>query len=314
MDPLSDLLALLRVESVLSARMEARGHWSMRFPAYRHIKFGGVIEGRRWIWVEGSSPTQLETGDFYLLTDGRPYCVASDPSLEPEDGVAVFSSHMGEDGVVRYGNAGDTTVVAAGLFIFSGDSAETLLGQLPPLIHVPAGSAGSAPLAAILPLIGMETAAAAPGAAVAASSLANLVLVQVLRAHLVSTQQPPGWLGAMTDAYISRALWLMHRDVGRHWTVNDLARSIGMSRTAFSTRFRERVGLPPLDYLTRWRMIVAATALRRGLDSLATIATKVGYASDTAFSNAFKRERGISPGRFRAGGADAEQRMSISAL
>jgi AraC-like DNA-binding protein len=309
MDPLSDVLALLRVNSVLSARMEARGRWALRFPAYRHMKFGGMLEGGRWLRVEGEEAVRLETGDFYLLTDGRPYAVASDPGLTPEDGVAVFSNHMGDDGIVRYGDAGERTVVAAGRFTFEGESAGTLLRLLPPLIHVPAGSPGSASLAALLPLVGMESAGATLGAGVAASSLANLVLVQILRAHLASASQPPGWLGAMADARIGRALSMMHREVDRRWTVEDLARAIGMSRTAFTTRFRTRVGLPPLNYLTRWRMTLAAAALRTGGDSLATIATKLGYASDTAFSNAFKRERGVSPGRFRAEPVQADRGM-----
>ncbi|WAC70909.1 AraC family transcriptional regulator [Roseateles sp. SL47] len=309
MDPLSDVLALLRVQSVLSARMEGRGHWALRFPSYRHMKFGGVLQGSRWLWVEGGTPVRLAAGDFYLLTDGRPYCVASDPDLAPEDGVAVFSSHMGTDGIVRYGDVGELNVVAAGRFTFHDDvGAQALLRLLPPVVHIPAGGAFNAPLAALLPLVAMETVASAPGANVAAASLANLVLVQILRAHLASAHQPPGWLGAMADASIGRALSMMHGDVGRRWTVDDLARAIGMSRTAFSTRFRERVGLPPLDYLTRWRMTLAADALRTGDASLMAIAERVGYASDTAFSNAFKRERGVSPGRFRALEADHRTR------
>ncbi|MGB3068283.1 MAG: AraC family transcriptional regulator [Ottowia sp.] len=222
---------------------------------------------------------------------------------------------MGADGIVRYGDAGERTVVAAGRFAFEegDDGAQALLRLLPPLVHAPAGDAGNTPLAALLPLVGMETSTLAPGAGVAASSLANLVLVQILRAHMASTPQPPGWLGAMADAPIGRALSIMHGEVSRRWTVDDLARAVGMSRTAFSTRFRERVGLPPLDYLTRWRMTLAAAALRTGVDSLTAIAEKVGYGSDTAFSNAFRRERGISPGRFKARAAsvgDALQNTS----
>lgn len=299
MDPLSDILSLLRVEGVLSARMEARGRWAMRFPAYRHMKFGGVIEGGRWIWVEPDQPVWLQAGDFYLLTDGRPYCVASDRSLVPIDGAALFESHMGDDGTVRYGNGGDRTMVAAGRFTFADDQAVRLLRLLPPVVHVPCGSPGSAPLGALLPLIGAEVETKAPGQLVAASSLANLVLVQILRAYLASGPLGPSWLAGMADPRIGAALCLMHDGPKRPWTVDQLARSVGMSRTAFSERFRARVGTPPLDYLTRWRMMMAANALRNGSQSLGEVADAVGYGSATAFSLAFKRETGRSPGRFR---------------
>lgn len=302
MDPLSDILSRLRVQSVLSAKMEARGAWAMRFPAYRHMKFGGLIEGARWIWTENSRPIRLKAGDFYLLTDGRPYCVASDLSLEPVDGAAVFTSHMEADGVVRYGHDGARTVAAAGRFTFADDQVGGLLRLLPPLIHIPKGSPGSEPLAALLPLIGIETETAALGTLVAASSLANLVLVQIIRAHLASGAPSSGWLSGMADPHIGAALSMMHGDIGRRWTVDEIARAVGMSRTAFSQRFRQHVGAPPLQYLTSWRMTVAGAALKSGEQSLTEVAGAVGYGSATAFSIAFKREIGLSPGGFRSSG------------
>ncbi|HXZ08707.1 MAG TPA: cupin domain-containing protein, partial [Paraburkholderia sp.] len=103
MDPLSDVFSLLKVKSVLSARFEAADPWALRFPAYRYIKFGGVIKGDEWVWIEGvTAPAKLQEGDFYLLTDGSPYCFASDPGVAPQDGENVFATHLGADGIVRY--------------------------------------------------------------------------------------------------------------------------------------------------------------------------------------------------------------------
>lgn len=302
MDPLSDVLSVLKVRSVLSARFEGRGLWAMRFPAYSHIKFGGVLEGSFSLWVEGSvAPVKLNAGDFYLLTNGEAYCSASDPVLPPLDGRLIFNTHKDADGVVRYGNGGDRVVAAGGRFKFDDATSDILLKQLPPLIHIPAASEGAGPLGAILDLLSYETKTVQPGSAISAGSIANVVLVHILRAYLAASPQPIGWLGAIMDARIGVALTLMHGDLARRWKVEDLALAVGMSRTAFTQRFKSLVGLPPLVYLMRWRMTVARTELRKGDKSLSAIAESVGYASDTAFNSAFKRTIGQSPGRYRLG-------------
>jgi hypothetical protein len=234
MDPLSDILTLLRIESVLSARLETRGPHAFRYPAYSHLKFGGLIEGSRWMWVDDGQPMRVSAGDFYLLTDGRPYCVASDPELGTIDGAAVFAANTGGDGVVRFGETGDRTVAAAGKFTFADDRVAGLLSFLPPIVHIPRGSPGSEPLAALLPLLSYESGVSAPGSLLAASSLASLILVQIIRAYLAKPSLAQGWLGAMADPQMAMALSLMHGDIRRRWTVDHLARSVGMSRTALS--------------------------------------------------------------------------------
>src|ERR1700733_5581258 len=141
MDPLSDVFSLLRVESMLSARIEVLGPWSLRFSAYRHMKFAGVLEGSFWVWTEDDAPpVKLEKGDFYLLTRGQPYCTGSDPKLDPVDGREVLASCICPDGIVRYGKAGEQVSAAGGRFIFDDDTSDLLLTLLPPLVHVPAAS------------------------------------------------------------------------------------------------------------------------------------------------------------------------------
>jgi len=300
LDPLSDILRLLRIDSVLSSRLETRGPHAIRYPTYRHMKFGTVIEGSRWVWVDEGKPIRLEAGDFYLLTNGKSYCVASDPSLQPMDGASIFNEHIGSDGIVRYGNAGELTIAAAGRFSFSDDRVAGLLSFLPPIVHIAKGSLGSEQLEALLPLLSFESNGhGAPGTFIAASSLANLVLVHIIRAYISKGDFVQGWLAAMTDPKIAASLSLMHGDVSRRWTVDLLAQAVGMSRTAFSLKFKERVGRAPLDYLTHWRMMVAAASLKRERHSIVDVAYSVGYSSDTAFSIAFKRTFGINPSSFR---------------
>ncbi len=301
MDPLSDVFMLLKVESVLSVRLEGAGPWALRFPAYRHVKFGGVIEGARWLWIDGSSErVKLDAGDFYLLTDGRPYCFASDPAAPLQDGSRIMRDHLSDDGIVRYGSGTPKTVGAGGRFVFDEEISRWLLELLPALIVIRHASPQARALQPALDLIRLETEAVRPGAVAIAASLASIVLVNILRAHLAGDAPPTGWLGALADPKIGKALRLMHGDVTRRWKVADLAALVGMSRTSFSERFRERVGLPPLEYLTGWRMTIARHALKFESDALAKIAMKIGYESETAFSLAFKRIFGESPGQYRA--------------
>jgi AraC-like DNA-binding protein len=307
MDALSDVLSLLRVSSAISSRFEGRGAWAFRFPAYRHVKFGSVLSGRFHLWIEGEgSPRLIEEGDFYLLTNGLPFRSASDPARAPLDGPATYRSIRGADGVVRYHGEGEgegeLVSLASGRFIFENDVTEILLRQLPPLIHLRAADVGSHALSRVLDLLKWETSGAYPGADIAKSSLATLVLVHALRAYLASTERPEGWLGALSDVKIGAALSMMHAKPGQRWTVESLASAVGMSRTAFASRFRRSVGSAPLEYLNQWRMTIARTALRHSEEPLVDIAERIGYLSDTAFSIAFKRWTGQSPGRYRAQG------------
>jgi len=218
---------LLGVQCFLSRRLEAQGSWALRFPAYRHLKFGGIIEGTRWVWREGSSSAlELHAGDFYLLTDGAPYCFASDLQATPVDGLAFMEEHLQSDGVVRF-NAGEgPTVGTGGRFTFDDDVSNPLLRSLPPLIHIRGDAPAARPLRATLDLLTFETEAAHLGRAAISSSLCRIVLVNILRTHLASSTPEAGWLGALADPQIRTALMLMHGYVGRPWKVADLARDV----------------------------------------------------------------------------------------
>ncbi len=301
MDPLSDVLSQLKIQSSLSARLKARGDWAIRFPSYRHIKFGGVLEGAFWLWIEGSSERiKLEAGDFYLLTNGKPYCCATDVTRPCVDGHVVFSTAKDSDGIVHYGSGDPVASAVGGRFEFSDMTSQLLLGQLPPLIHLRAASRPNRALRAAIDLLIDETETTRPGSLVMAGSIANLILVQILRAYLLTSSQPASWLHALTDARIGAAIALIHSDPAKTWRVEALASAAAMSRTSFMQRFKALVGQPPLDYLIYWRMMLACTHLQEGVNSLSQIAETVGYTSSSAFSLAFKRTLGQSPGSFRA--------------
>ena len=309
-DPLSDVLSLLQVQSFLSRRLEASGAWALRFPEYRHMKFGGIIEGSRWVWIEGvTEPLRLEAGDFYLLSHGGPYCFASDVKAKPVDGLAFMAEHLESDGVVRLRGGEGRTVGVGGRFTFEDEMSGLLLTSLPPLIHIRGDLPEARALRSALDLITFETESARPGGAAIGAGLCSVVLVNILRAYLAGDQRPRGWLGALSDRHVGAAIRLMHGDVAKRWKVIDLASEVGMSRTSFAERFKSLVGMAPLEYLVRWRMALARNALTRDDANLVTIAEAVGYKSDTAFSLAFKRTFGSSPGRYRS----QVQRRSMAA-
>lgn len=276
--------------------------------ARRHIQFAGILEGSFWLWTEdGEPPLYLNTGDFYLLTHGQPYCTGSDPTLVPIDGREVLASCMDADGIVRYGQHGDKVSAAGGRFVFDADAEDLLLKLLPPLVHVPAGSEGAPSLRALLELLRLETEAVRPGGAVVATNLANMVLMQSLRLRMASWAHLPGWLGALADPKIGAALHLLHADIAHRWTVDELASSVAMSRTTFAERFKAMTGVPPLRYLIEWRVAVASAALKSNHRSISEVAEIVGYGSAAAFSSVFFKVTGRRPGQYRVESAVVER-------
>jgi AraC-like DNA-binding protein len=301
MDPMSDVLTLLNVRGAFSSRFEASGRWALRFQSYRYIKIGAIVSGACWFTVEGVPPLRLSAGDCYLLAGGRPYQMANDLSLEPDDGHAVYRRFPNAR-TVRYGTAtSDTerTVIVGGSITLDDMSAALLLDCLPLVARIPADSPPAQALHPVLGMLADETGAEPLGSAVMIKHLTQILFIHALRAHLTSEESVPGWLGALNDPQIGTALTLMHQQAIRRWTVADLAAEVDMSRSSFALRFKTLVGLPPLDYLLHWRIRSAAEALRGGGRTVASVAAEWGYASESAFSNAFKRVTGQPPARYR---------------
>ncbi|MGI5129775.1 AraC family transcriptional regulator [Pseudonocardia sp. CA-107938] len=303
MDPLSEVLALLDVRNALLARLEAGGDWAIDFPRYRHVKFGVVLRGSCFYQSEsGAEPLRLTEGDCYLLGDGRPYRLVSAPGVEGTSAREVFAD-VPADHVVRLGTASGTTaatVVVGGRFVFDQAHARVLLDVLPPVIRVAADTVPADAMRSQLRQLEQETTHNEFGAALVTERIAHIMLVQTLRAHVSAGGAGGAWLTALHDERIGAALAKIHHRPLHPWTVAGLATEVGMSRSAFATRFTTLVGTSPLNYLLGWRMRTAGRELRSSRRNIADIAQEWGYGSESAFSNAFKRVMGCSPGRYRA--------------
>jgi AraC-like DNA-binding protein len=302
MDPLSDILSALNVKNASSGRLEAGGPWALQFPEYRHVIFGAVAAGTCWLKMAGvAEPVKLESGDCYLLTDGKPFSMGSDLEIEAGQAQPLFQRQV--DGIVRYGSGSETIMMGA-RFTFDETAARLLFDFLPALIHIRATSESAPCVRSVLQLFAHETETLRVGKALMIDHLAHIAFMQTLRAYLAFTErQPVGWLGALSDAQIGAALKLMHGEIARRWTVGTLASAVGMSRSRFALRFKSLVGSAPLDYLAEWRMQQAGRMLRSGQHTVSAVALSTGYESEGAFSNAFKRVMGSRPKQYSKNGA-----------
>lgn len=293
MDPLSETLSLIGIRSARCTRFEAGGAWALHFPAKAALKFAAVLKGECWIAMPDAGPRRLREGDTFLLADAPAYVLATDLDLPPRDGVALFDH--GRAAAARHG--GDETVLVGGAFVFEEGAAQRLLGDLPAFLLIPAEDPAATVLRGTLLILDGELGSDRMGASLMTLRLAEILLVQALRAFAARTGST-GWIGALADRQIGGALRLMHGDVARAWTVEALAQASGMSRSSFAQRFKAVVGTPPLDYLLRWRMELALRALRRNDTTVASLAKRLGYNSESAFGSAFKRTFGRAPKRY----------------
>ncbi len=297
-DPFSDILQLANARSVITGGFTAGGAWAIRFPAPEKIKFFAVVKGQCWLRLDGlEAPVRVAAGDVLLLAAPRSFVLAGDLAAIPVEATALFPSRL-----VRTARLGETEdcVQIGGHVQLDPASGRLLADVLPPLIHVQAASPQATVMAWLLDQLVREQAAEKPGASAASAQLAQLLFIQILRVHLASSgPMEPGLLRAISDPRIAPALRLMHGDPGRCWRLGELAKASAMSRTSFAQHFKEAAGVAPLSYLRQWRMRLAAQALREGNSPVSTLAQSLGYGSDSAFSNAFKRSTGSAPRRYR---------------
>ncbi|MEU4424975.1 AraC family transcriptional regulator [Actinoplanes sp. NPDC024001] len=296
-DPLEDVLALVGTTSRFSVSFEAGGDWAVAFEAPPAVKFNAVRRGHAVLTVDGvPEPIALGPGDCFLLVQPRLFVLASGPGVTPQPAGPIFEA--AENGVARTGAGGDFFSIG-GRFDFGDRARELLLDALPPVIRVPGSAPTAATLRWALDQIDTELRDRPLGASLVAEHLAVVMLIHMLRLHLAGgAGTGPGWLSGLSDPVVAPALRAMHARPAEPWTVADLARVAAVSRSTLAARFRQSVGRGPLDYLTDWRIELAAGRLRRG-DGVASIARSVGYSSESALSNAFKRVTGSSPRDYR---------------
>lgn len=294
MDPFSDLIALLRPHMAHSKSITGRGKWGIRYRAYGKPGFAIVLEGHCWLALENAEPVRLAPGDFVLLPATPAFAIYSDetaprPLLEP----ASQALHHGDtDG------APDLRMLG-GSFEIEPVNAPLLLSLLPTIIHIRAADGDTGRLSRLIGLIREESLSDRPGKEAIVARLLDVMMVECLRASgSGSAPLSMGLLAGLNDAALAPALRALHGDVRATWTVAGMARLAGMSRSAFAARFSQRLGCGPLEYLARWRMILARDALSRGGTPLELLAEEIGYESASAFSTAFRRRVGCAPGAF----------------
>ncbi len=291
MDPLSDVISLLEPRSYRVGGFEAGGDWSIRFDPFDGIKCYAVTAGACWLAVEGAGePVLLEQGDCFLLPRGWPFRVASDLALPTEDWKRHFLSFR--DGALVKLNDISGVMVRGSHFRLAGPQLEMLLGLLPPIVHL-RSETDRETLRWAFDRMRHELVDPRPGGFLIVQQLVYMIFVQALRLHL-DESKGVGWLFALSDKQVGSAIAAIHREPARRWTVAALALEVGMSRSGFAARFGQLVGDGPIEYLTRWRMLLAGRRLLRG-EPISAVARSLGYESESAFSTAFKRVMGSAP-------------------
>lgn len=297
MDALSSVLSLLQPADYMFRAIDAAGDWSIRFPASPGIMCCALLSGQVWLTVEGVGDVLLEPGDCVLLPKEKPVRIGSAVDASSVDVGAVLPQFP-EGGVATL-NGGGAVFGVGGYFEFGGRHAQVLLDVLPPIVHIREESDRTALRGAVEHIM-QELREPQPGGFLVAQHLAHLMLLQALRLFMREQRGgQAGWIYALGDRQISLALNAMHADVARRWSLQTLADSAHMSRSTFALRFKERVGEAPMDYLTRWRILLASERLVRTREPISVIAPSLGYASESAFSTAFRRVMGCSPRDYR---------------
>ena len=294
MDPLSDIIALLCPSAAIAKPISGRGRWGVRYAAHDAPGFTLILQGECWITLEGKPPVRFREGDFLLLPSTPAFSLSSHPDVacELRDPTNAPVRHGDQEGEADFVSLGGT-------FRIEKANASLLLALLPEVIHIPALEMPTGRLGRVIRLIMDECASDDPGKEMILQRLLEVLLMEALRwRRIESDVVPTGLLDAMRDPSIARALRAMHADVRASWTVSRLAGIAGMSRSSFAARFSAILECGPIEYLARWRMALAKDALIRGVKTLDRIAGEIGYESASAFSTAFRKRTGCSPGRF----------------
>jgi AraC-like DNA-binding protein len=326
MDALSDVLRVVRLKGGVFLHAEFSAPWcilSQVAPedcgaavegAEHLVLYHYVVEGRLSARPLGGTPVEIGAGEVVIFAHNHEHLLGSDLNLPPVPSRQVVRASPGGGlWVIRHGGGGERTRVVCGFLGSDRLDGNPLAAALPPVLRfdIREGSA-SAWMKSALEFAADEIAARRAGSETVLAKLSELLFVETLRRYVESL--PPeetGWLAGLRDPFVARALSLLHRHVAREWTVDDLGRQVGLSRSALADRFTRLIGEPPMRYLARWRIQVAAHQLRTSDMALARIAEQVGYESEAAFSRAFKRSFGVPPAAWRKRGADGGQTLQV---
>jgi AraC-like DNA-binding protein len=306
-DPLSEVIALLQPRTVFSKRISGAGRWGVRYSDFGQPSFCAVLEGRCRLAVDGQPALTLEAGDFVLLPATPGFTMSGFEPVRPEHIDPKLTP--APSGEVRHGTRGGRPDVRllGGYFVFDSPDAALLVSLLPAVVHV----RGVERLSLLVRLVGDESIEQRSGRELVLRRLVEILLIEALRST-AGDDAPAGLLRGLADARIAPAIRRMHGQLARSWTVVQLAKTAGLSRSAFFDRFSRTVGLPPMEYLLAWRMAVARDLLRRHELGVAEVAERVGYGSASTFSTAFSRHVGQPPSRYARGGLESSPSMSAT--
>ena len=296
MDPLSQIIDLLKPQAVGWRTVEAHNAWTIAFRPTDVVVFGQMIEGACHVEREDGVSFDLECGDFMLMAAPPNWTMAALGGGSPVD----FKAAVQEPGLfLAPANPTHITRFIAGNFTFAAANRDLISTVMLPIVQVRSTEITADRLGALLTALGDEALADRPGRSLVLNRLLEVMLVEALRYRSDEIAEGErGLLAGLADPRISRALRIMHSDTKRPWTLAALAREVGMSRSALALRFTEIVGIPPIEYLANWRMTLAKSALAASEAPLTDIAELAGYQSVSAFSTAFKRVTGLSPTRY----------------
>ena len=306
-DRLGEALHHVRMSGAFYCRTELSAPWGLTLPPLPdYVWFHVVTYGALELEVTGDESVSLQPGDLALVTHGAGHVLRSEPGA-PAPGILELEREEVSDRyeILRHGAGGAPTRLVCGAVRFDHPAARNLVAALPELIRIEALSTADVErMQSTLSLIAAETARPRPGGEAVITRLADVLVIQAIRAWLeTDPDTQTGWLGALRDPQVGSALALIHADPARAWTVASLAREVAMSRSAFAARFTELVGEPAMQYVTRLRMQVAVNALRDDGATVAELASRLGYRSQAAFARAFKRVVGVAPGAVKRGSA-----------
>jgi AraC-like DNA-binding protein len=298
MDPLSEVLSLLKLKTYVSGGFVVAERSSLQFRKHQGLKCYAIVSGTCWLAMEGiDDAVLLAAGDCILLPRGRPFCLATDLA-SPRVAFAQEITGRNLDGAMLSGAAPGCAVLG-GHVLLTGSQSEILLNALPPIVHIRTES-NKAVMRWSLESLGEELRDPQPGGSLIAQQLVYIMLVQALRLYLQKEAgSGVGWLFALADPQMKTAITCMHDDPAHPWTLQELAGRAGMSRTVFAQKFKKRVGMTSMEYLTHWRMLLAGDRLTSSDTSVSRIAWSIGYETESAFGKAFKRVLGCSPREHR---------------
>lgn len=304
MDSLSDALNNISFKGSLYCQAELSAPWGLKLEGCAgHAGFLMVLRGNCFMTVEGQEPFVMGGGDVAVAATSST-CLLQDDLDSPLVSMCdAAQSKPDHTKTMKFGGGGKTTTILMGCFELEAGSHNPLVKGLPPLIYLRSEDMQSEPwIESTIRFLAAETVQDRPGAEIVVNRLTDLLFIQIIRAHMKRVKDCPrstGWLKALADPEIGKALTLIHEKPEAPWTVASLADNVGLSRTSFAVKFANLAGIPPLEYVTSWRMQKAKGLLKRTTMSIHEIAEAMGYSSEAAFAKAFKREIGDSPGSFR---------------